>query len=80
MKQSRKLSGIFFRYKNPETGKIENRTFEDLPEEEQDKMLEGRSEEWVKSLAKQLADALNRIGDQLDIELRDPEDENNTNS
>ena len=31
----RDLSGIFFRYRNPETARFENRTFEDLPESEQ---------------------------------------------
>jgi hypothetical protein len=30
-------------------------------------MMKGRSEEWLKSLAKQLASTLNIIGEQLDI-------------
>ena len=49
----RGLSGIYFRAKNEETGKFENFVFEDLSEEKQDEMMNGRSEEWLKSLAKQ---------------------------
>ena len=70
--EKRNLSGIYFRYKTPEredskNDKFENRCFEDLPEEDQDKMMEGRSEEWLKSLAKQLANTLRKIGDEFDI-------------
>ena len=63
----RGLSGIYFRAKNEETGKFENFVFEDLSEEKQDEMMNGRSEEWLKSLAKQLASTLRAIGDQFDI-------------
>ena len=63
----RGLSGIYFRAKNKETGKFENLVFEDLSEEQQDEMMNGRSEEWLKSLAKQLANTLRAIGDQFDI-------------
>ena len=63
----RGLSGIYFRAKNEETGKFENFVFEDLSEEKQDEMMNGRSEEWLKSLAKQLASTLRSIGDQFDI-------------
>lgn len=67
MKYKRNLSGIYFRSKNEETGKWDNVVFEDLTEEEQDKQMNGRSEEWIKSLAKQLANTLNNIGEQFDI-------------
>lgn len=67
MKQKRGLSGIYFRSKNEETGKYENVVFEDLSEEEQDRVMGDRPDEWVKSLAKQLANTLNRIGDEFDI-------------
>jgi hypothetical protein len=63
----RGLSGIYFRAKNEETGKFENIVFEDLSEEQQDEMMNGRSEEWLKSLSKQLASTLRSIGDQFDI-------------
>ena len=67
MKNKRSLSGIFFRYKNPETDKWENWCFEDLPEEEQNEFLDNRSTDWLKSLAKSLANTLNLIGDKFDI-------------
>ena len=67
MKERRNLSGIYFRSKNETTGKYDNVVFEDLTEEEQDKMMEGRGEEWLKSLAKQLSNTLNNIGEQFDI-------------
>ena len=31
IKEKRSLSGIFFRFKNPETGEMENRCFEESP-------------------------------------------------
>ena len=67
MKERRNLSGIYFRSKNEATGKYDNVVFEDLTDEEQDKMMEGRGEEWLKSLAKQLSNTLNNIGEQFDI-------------
>ena len=67
MKNKRSLSGIFFRYKNPETDKWENWCFEDLPEEEQDEFLDNRNTDWLKSLTKGLANTLNLIGDKFDI-------------
>jgi hypothetical protein len=67
MKTKRNLSGIYFRFRNPETEKWENRTFEDLPESDQNKYMAGRDMIWIKSLAKQLAGTLNEIGEQFDI-------------
>lgn len=32
-------------------------------------MMNGRSEEWLKSLAKQLANTFNNIGEQFDIDI-----------
>lgn len=73
-KTQRGLSGIYFRSKNKETHKWENVVFEDLSEEEQDKKMEGRSEEWLKSLAKQLANTLTAIGEQFDIAVGEPKE------
>ncbi len=67
MKERRNLSGMYFRSKNEETGKWDNVCFEDLTTEEQDEQLNGRNEEWLKSLVKGLANTLNEIGDQFDI-------------
>lgn len=67
MKEKRNLSGIYFRSKNVLTEKYENVVFEDLSEDEQDKNMEGRSEEWLRSLVKQLANTINDIGNRFDI-------------
>jgi len=67
IKEKRNLSGVYFRFKNTETNEMENRTFEDLPEDDQKKMLEGRTREWVESLALVLAKTLREIGDEFDI-------------
>jgi len=68
--EPRDLSGIFFR--TQVDGRWVNRTFEDLTEAEQDRQMKDRSEEWLRSLAKQLAASLRRIGDQFDIMNGDP--------
>jgi hypothetical protein len=67
MKTKRNLSGIYFRSKNEETGKYENVVFEDLSETEQDNILDVKSIEFIKSLAKQLASTINHIGDNFDL-------------
>ena len=67
LRNPRNLTGIYFRYQNPETNKWENWCFEDLPEEEQNKKLENRSEEWLKSMIITLARNIKDISDQFDI-------------
>lgn len=67
MKVKRGLSGIYYRSKNTETGKFENVVFEDLNTEEQDKILEGASEEYLKNMIKRLSEVINDIGNQLDL-------------
>lgn len=67
MKERRNLSGVYFRSLNEQTKKYDNVVFEDLSEEEQDIVMNGRSEEWLKILAKQLSKTLNKIGNQFDI-------------
>jgi len=63
--EPRNLSGIYFRTQID--NKWTNRVFEDLTEQQQDKYMDGRSIEWLKSLAKQLAKTIREIGDQFDI-------------
>ncbi len=75
MKVKRKLSGIYFRSKNENTGKYENVVFEDLSEAEQDRVMEGREKAWIKSLAKQLANTLNEIGENFNITRNATENE-----
>ena len=67
MKEIRNLSGIYFRSQNLETKKWENVCFEDLPEDEQNSIMERESNEWLKSMIKQLSNTINKIGEQFDI-------------
>lgn len=57
----RNLDGVYFRL-----GK-ENICFSDLTSEQQDQVMENRSEDWLKSLCKILASKIKEIGDQFDI-------------
>ena len=67
VKTKRSLSGIFFRYQNPETEKWENWCFEDLPDGKQEEILQARGEEWLRSLCKNLADTINKLSETFDI-------------
>lgn len=67
MKKPHNISGMYFRAQNEETGKWESICFEDLSDKQMDAQLNGRSEEWIKSLAKQLANSLHSIAEQFDI-------------
>ena len=70
MKIQRNLSGVYIRFKNPETGKNENRCFEDLPHQEQLSLLASKEQSWILSLVIALADTINKIGDELDLEVK----------
>lgn len=61
MRKPRNLSGVYFRYQNPENNKWENWCFEDLPEEEQRKKMEGRDVEWIKSLITYMWETFNKL-------------------
>lgn len=63
----RNISGVYFRYKNPENGKWENWTFEDLPEEKQNEILNTKAIEFVKSMALIMSKRLREICDKFDI-------------
>lgn len=67
MKAKRSLSGVYFRSQNEKTNKWENVVFEDLPEFEQNEILDKYTPDQVKSLVKILANTLNKIGEELDI-------------
>lgn len=62
----RNLDGVFFRVKN-EDGTYDNVCFSDLTEAQQDEMMNGRTEEWLKSMCKILANVIKTIGDEFDI-------------
>ena len=61
------LSGVFIRFKNPHTGEMENRVFEDLPESAQRLALEGRNEEWLKEMVIVMARTLQFVADEFQI-------------
>jgi coproporphyrinogen III oxidase len=67
LKEARGISGIYFRFQNPETNKWGNRVFEDLPESEQDKILDTKDIVFTKNLCKALAKTLYNIAEQFDI-------------
>ena len=67
MKTARNLSGIWFRYQDPETKEWGNRCFEDLPEEKQDEYMKDRELDWHKRMIKILSNVINDIGDHFDI-------------
>ena len=61
----RNLSGIYFREKVGD--KWENVCFEECSEEKKDEILNSKEPEFVKNLAKMLANTINEIGDKFDI-------------
>ncbi len=63
----RKLTGMYFRVKDPTTGKFEAIDFLDLSEEEQKKQLEGRTPEWLISMIMSLSKSYRGVADQFDI-------------
>ena len=62
----RDLDRVYFRIQEQD-GTYDNVCFSDLTEEEQDKMLENRSTDWLKSMCKHLAQTIRTIGDQFDL-------------
>lgn len=62
---NRELDGVYFRIERD--GKYQNICFSDLTPDEREKVLEGRTEDWLKSLCGILADTIKKIGDEFDI-------------
>jgi len=75
MRTPRNLSGCFFRFKNPETGRYDNVCYEDLPREERERQLVGRTDEWKTSLIHILADTVVKLGDTFDIGVSPDDDD-----
>ena len=67
MKEKRGLSGVYIRHLNKETGKWENRVFEELPSEEQREWMDQQTDKVLKNLVIILADALVAIGNKFDL-------------
>lgn len=62
---NRNLDGVYFRVQRNDG--FESVCFSDLTGEEQDKIMEGKNEQWLKSMCKILGGVIRRIGDQLDL-------------
>jgi len=61
----RDLDGAYFRVER--NGHWESICFTDLDEHEREKVLEGRTAEWLKGMCMYLAARLRGVGDELDI-------------
>lgn len=61
----RRLDGVYFRVQND--GVYNDICFSDLTDEQQKEVMEGKSEEWLKSLCQRLACVIKEIGDQFDL-------------
>lgn len=72
--ERRNLSGIFIFEKFEDEEKRQPTCFEDCLETTQDKWLDSLGIQALKSLSKQLAKSLRKIGDQFDIMAGDPDD------
>lgn len=60
---NRNLDGIYFRVER--NNKWENICFSDLTREEMEKVLDGKSIDFVKGVAYRLGEVLRQIGDEL---------------
>lgn len=63
----RNLSGMFFRFKPPEADKFENWCFEDLPVQEQERILKEASPVFAQGITLRLAECLKEVGDKFEI-------------
>jgi len=63
----RNISGVYFRFQNPESERWENRVFEDLPKEKQREILDSKEPEFVKNMALIMAKKLKELADEFDI-------------
>jgi hypothetical protein len=71
----RNLSGVYIFHKFDDEERREPTCFEDCPEEKQSEWLNTLDPDALKSLAKHLAKTLRNIGDQLDIIVKQVDDE-----
>lgn len=69
--EQRELDGCYFRVER--NGKWQNICFSDLTEQERGKVMTGKGEPWLSSLAEHLATRLRAIGDELDLCMVDDE-------
>lgn len=62
---NRDIDGVYFRIERD--GEFQNLCFSDLTTEERRKVMEGRSNEWLKSLCEYLGSLIREIGDKFDL-------------
>ena len=65
MNMKRNLDGVYFRVER--AGKWENICFTDLTQDERHRILEGKSNEWLKSMVLHLANVIESIGEDFDL-------------
>ena len=65
--KTRGISGIYFRYTDPETFETDNICFEDLPREEQERIIDKYTPDMVKRMALLLAGVLKSVIEECDI-------------
>lgn len=61
----RDLDGVYFRVERG--GQWSSLCFTDLTEEERARVMEGRTEPWLREMALIMARTLREVGDQLDV-------------
>ena len=64
-KIKRNLDGVYFRVLRD--GKWDNICFSDLTQEEMETVMEGRDEDWLKSLCIRLVSTIRNIGDTFNL-------------
>lgn len=65
MNMKRNLDGVYFRVER--AGKWQNICFTDLTQDERHRILEGKSNEWLKTMVLHLANIIEDIGELMDI-------------
>ena len=62
----RNLDGVYFRIKQ-EDGTYDDICFSDLTPNQQDEIMQEKSEEWLRSMCKRLAEVIKELGDEFDL-------------
>lgn len=63
--KQRELDGVYFRVQRD--GKWNNICFSDLTDGEKQNVLDGKTDEWLRSMCVMLSNVIRCIGDELDL-------------
>lgn len=63
--KQRELDSVYFRVERD--GKWENICFSDLTDDEKQNVLDGKTDEWLRSMCVILSNVIRCIGDELDL-------------